>query len=91
VSAPTDPAARLRTAADRVEQTAATTRAYAVDPWAGHVRDTLVPWVALMSPDLAGPLAAWLRERADYADAVGFCNDREALALVDAILGEAAR
>jgi hypothetical protein len=86
-----DPAARLRSAADELEQIAATTRAYVVDPWAGHVRDTLVPWVALMSPDLAAPLAAWLRERADYADAVGFCNDREALALADLILGEVRR
>jgi hypothetical protein len=90
LSAPDDPAARLRSAADELEQTAATTRAYVVDPWAGHVRDTLVPWVALMSPDLAAPLAAWLRERADYSDAVGFCNDREALNLAAAILGGAA-
>jgi hypothetical protein len=38
---------------------------------------------------LAAPLAAWLRERATYSDAVGFCNDREALAVADAILGAA--
>jgi hypothetical protein len=82
---PEGPAARLRSAADLIERTASTARAYVVDPWAGHIRDTLVPWVALMSPDLAAPLAAWLRERADYADAVGFCNDREALALADVI------
>lgn len=43
-----------------------------------------------MDLELAIPLAAWLRERAAYADAVGFCNDREALALADAVLGEVA-
>jgi hypothetical protein len=44
-------------------------------------------WAILTNPNLAAPLAAWLRERASYSDAVGFCNDHEALAVGDVILG----
>ena len=83
--APESPAERLRRAADLVEQRAA---AAPCGIWElTSVRTCLDPWVALMSPDLAPYLAALLRERADYADAVGVFNDREALALADVILG----
>lgn len=75
------PAERLRSAADALLVAAPTAP---TDIWAlTHVRATLHPWVALMAPDLAEPLAALLRDAAD--------NDWQAYGLVmdlaDAILG----
>jgi hypothetical protein len=60
------PSGRLRLAADRIEQVAAETSPV---PWtmAGG-RAMLVPWVALAEPDLAKPLAEWLRDEADRLD-----------------------
>lgn len=56
------PAALLRRAADRLDETAAET---SPEPWATpRVRAVLVPWVALMSVEIAAPLAAWLRAEA---------------------------
>lgn len=46
-------------------------------------------WITLAGPQIAPHLAAWLRERADYVDAVQVCNEPHALALADAILGGA--
>lgn len=43
-------------------------------------------WITTMSPQIAEPLAALLRECAAHSDVVGFCNEREALALADVIL-----
>ena len=68
MTTPESPAERLRLGADLITQTAAGTSS---EPWdSPHVRAALVPWVALMSPDLAAPLAAILRAEADRIDTV---------------------
>jgi hypothetical protein len=59
------PTERLRRAAELVEQLAADNHS---DVWdVPHIRASLVPWVALMAPDLAPHLAALLRQIADSA------------------------
>lgn len=59
----------LRQAADLIEQRVVSATSLTVDPWGSAVlRESLVPWVALMSPQLAAPLAAWLRAEADCID-----------------------
>jgi hypothetical protein len=77
------PAERLRWAADAIERR--TGRCVFVD--CGKSGCPAVH--ANAAAGLVAPLAAWLRERAAYSDAVGFCNDREGLAVADAILGAA--
>lgn len=84
-ASPTD---RLRAAADLIEQRAA---AAPPDAWAlAHVRATLVPWVALMAPDLAPHLAALLREAADgidrYLSPLAAAAWHRELALADVLL-----
>lgn len=87
MTTPESPASLLRRAADSVDATAAETSA---EPWATpHVRAVLVPWVALMSIDLAPHLSAWLRGHADYIEGVQCSAAPESLAFARSILGEA--
>jgi hypothetical protein len=61
----------LREAAALIEAAAAATPEAHLDSWRKpHVRNTLTPWVALMSPDVAAPLAAWLRFEAGLAESI---------------------
>lgn len=65
LSGPHGPAERLRLAAAALLRDAA---GAPPDTWRlTHVRAALVPWVARMSPDLAEPLAALLRDAAYLA------------------------
>ncbi len=87
------PAERLRSAADLIERAAAETARAPINPWSGLARGHLVPWVALMSPDLAAPLAALLRDEAISWHSIAHLIDpgetmrSHALSLADAILG----
>ncbi len=84
MTVPESPAALLRRAADRVQEVADMT---APEPWLlPSVRALLVPWVGLMSPQVAAPLAAWFREEADEAEQVG--ADRHAVAFARILVGE---
>lgn len=65
MTTPESPAALLRRAADRLDETAAAT---SPEPWRGHIRDALVPWVALMSIEVAPHLSSWLRLAASDAE-----------------------
>jgi hypothetical protein len=80
----------LRDAAALIEATAAAIPAAHRDTWRlSRVRNTLVPWVALMGPDVAAPLASILRWSAfelDHGDETDRHEDQVALART--ILGE---
>lgn len=83
-------AALLRRAADLIEQTATDLPDGHLDAWRKpHIRASLIPWVALMDPAIAAPLAAWLRGEAASWDDPGVTTVYPAArALARAILGE---
>ncbi len=54
----------------------------------GDIAEPDVRWMVTCGPQVAAPLAAWLRGHADYIAAVQCSADSDALALARAILGE---
>lgn len=104
-AAPMTPVERLRAAADRIERTAVETtqgrwvaderkvwnpdtNAVIVDAFTTDA-DPDLPWIALVSPDVAPALAAWLRWHADSIYEPGFIPGVTAvhpLAFADLIL-----